>query len=69
MTDWWQGLCHAQPGLLPLFYSDNRAEQDMARELCFSCPIQLECLEYAILNKEKFGIWGGTLPAERKRLK
>jgi len=27
------------------------------------------CLEYALNNKEQFGIWGGTSERERRRLR
>lgn len=67
--DWEQGACHSQPELTHLFYSDNRTEQEAARAICWECPIQQECLGYAMTTKEKFGMWGGLLPAERKRLK
>ena len=39
--------------------------------ICFSCPVMIECREYALLN-ERFGTWGGMkeyeLDAERKCL-
>jgi len=28
-----------------------------------------ECLEYALVNGEKFGIWGGLSERERRRLR
>jgi hypothetical protein len=42
----------------------ERATQ-MAKQLCSTCPVRLECFEYAIVGKERFGIWAGTLPGER----
>jgi WhiB family redox-sensing transcriptional regulator len=69
-ADWAeQGKCHRRKRLLPLFYSDLPSEQKVAKALCFSCPVQTECLQAALDNNERFGIWGGLLPAERKRLK
>lgn len=38
----------------------------MARQLCQSCPIRLQCLEYALDNNEDIGFWGGMAPKERK---
>jgi WhiB family redox-sensing transcriptional regulator len=38
----------------------------IARELCRSCPIRLQCLEYALENDENLGFWGGMSPRERK---
>lgn len=36
-----------------------------AKDICNSCPIQLQCLEYGQANEE-YGIWGGLTPEERK---
>lgn len=38
---------------------------EMAKNLCRQCPIQMQCLLYAVTSKQEFGIWGGTLPHER----
>lgn len=65
-----QALCH---GRLSLFFvernSDNRKldllpAERKAKALCVRCPVRRECLEYGI--DEDYGIWGGTLPSERK---
>jgi WhiB family redox-sensing transcriptional regulator len=31
--------------------------------------VRNECLEYALVNGEKFGIWGGLSERERRRLR
>ncbi len=36
-----------------------------ARSLCGTCPVQMKCFEYAMISKERHGIWGGTLPSDR----
>lgn len=33
------------------------------------CPVQAECLKYALAADEEFGIWGGLDPRERQNLK
>lgn len=38
-----------------------------AKELCYSCEVKYECLEYALQHGEKFGIWGGMSERERRR--
>jgi len=40
----------------------------MAKRICQSCPHQAECAEWGI-KKEIFGIWGGLLPIDRKRIR
>lgn len=63
-----EGVCYATPSILPLFFSDSTEEQRQAKALCFECPVQIECLEYALRNRERFGIFGGLLPSERKQI-
>ena len=36
------------------------------KKICGRCPVQVECLEYALKNKEPVGMWGGLTTAERK---
>ncbi|MEV4575989.1 WhiB family transcriptional regulator [Nonomuraea jabiensis] len=33
------------------------------------CPIRNECLHWALLNNEKFGVWGGMLPHDRLNMR
>lgn len=30
-----------------------------AQEACAGCPVMAECAQWAVANREKFGIWGG----------
>lgn len=39
-----------------------------AKKICDTCEVKMECLEYAVRNKFKDGIWGGLSPTERHRL-
>lgn len=32
-----------------------------------ACPVQQECLAYAIRNNEKHGVWGGRTEHQRRR--
>jgi hypothetical protein len=34
-----------------------------------ACPAQAECLAVALEGDERYGIWGGTVPDERPRLR
>ena len=33
------------------------------------CPVRLKCLEYALANDDRFGVWGGMSERERRNLK
>ena len=37
--------------------------------MCLTCDVRDECLEYALGNDERFGIWGGMSERERRKLK
>jgi WhiB family redox-sensing transcriptional regulator len=37
-----------------------------ARQICESCDVRVECLEYAIEAEEVHGIWGAMTPEQRK---
>ena len=37
-----------------------------AKELCGLCPVRRDCLDYALENVLKEGIWGGLTEAERR---
>lgn len=38
------------------------------RSICARCPVQPQCLEWA-LNHENFGMWGGLTPKERQKVR
>jgi WhiB family redox-sensing transcriptional regulator len=40
----------------------------LAKELCKACPVKTECLNYALIAREPFGIWGGLTTEDRDRL-
>ncbi|MEV6579901.1 WhiB family transcriptional regulator [Streptomyces sp. NPDC051582] len=40
-----------------------------AKELCTGCPVREECLAIAVRSDESDGIWGGTTPLERRRMR
>lgn len=39
------------------------------KKICEGCEVRQACLDYAIVNNEKFGIWGGEGERERRRIK
>ena len=39
------------------------------KALCDICPVRAECLAAALENDEQHGIWGGTTPQERRKMK
>ena len=39
---------------------------DRAKQVCGECPVQVECLEYALETNQDSGIWGGLTEEERR---
>ena len=52
-----------------LFFPERGASTREAKEVCRGCIVREECLEYALRNGEKFGIWGGMSERERRRIR
>jgi len=48
-----------------------RREAFPAIAVCAACPVRGECLELALRNWTvgQHGVWGGTVPAEREKLR
>jgi WhiB family redox-sensing transcriptional regulator len=38
----------------------------MAKRICIGCPVRQECLDYALVSNQRFGIWGGLTEEERR---
>ncbi len=51
------------------FFPEKGGSTREAKRVCGSCEVRSECLEYALANDERFGIWGGMSERERRRLK
>ena len=46
--------------------ADRREREDEAKAICRQCPVRIECLDYAIVTNEQYGIWGGLNESELK---
>lgn len=46
--------------------SEKRSREARAKEICESCAVQRDCLEYALSIREPHGIWGGMTENERR---
>jgi WhiB family transcriptional regulator, redox-sensing transcriptional regulator len=51
------------------FFPEKGGSTREAKRVCLSCEVRVECLEYALENDERFGIWGGLSERERRRVK
>jgi WhiB family transcriptional regulator, redox-sensing transcriptional regulator len=64
----WQDQAACTDADADLFFSLDEEDQREALALCDSCPVRNECLEYAVVNREHYGIWGGVREQDRRRL-
>ena len=51
------------------FFPEKGGSTREAKGVCSSCEVRSECLEYALENDERFGIWGGLSERERRRMR
>ena len=66
--DWQERALCAQTDPEAFFPEKGGSTRD-AKRVCLSCEVRGDCLEYALQNDERFGIWGGLSERERRRLK
>ncbi len=51
------------------FFPEKGGSTREAKRVCLSCDVRGDCLDYALHNDERFGIWGGLSERERRKLK
>jgi WhiB family redox-sensing transcriptional regulator len=61
------GLCIEYPDVV--FFPERGQSSAPAKALCGRCLVQRECRQYAIGDPNLVGVWGGTSPRERARLR
>lgn len=67
----WQDFGNCR-GVDPDLFFPRRGEMveiNRALEVCGGCEVKVECLEFALTNNEKFGIWGGVSERGRRQIK
>jgi WhiB family redox-sensing transcriptional regulator len=51
------------------FFPEKGGSTRDAKRICTGCEVKAQCLDYALKNDERFGIWGGLSERERRKLK
>ncbi len=51
------------------FFPEKGGSTRDAKRICDTCDVRQQCLEYALENDERFGIWGGLSERERRKLR
>lgn len=69
VEDQWQDRALCAQTDPEAFFPEKGGSTREAKRICQGCEVKGECLEYALHNDERFGIWGGLSERERRRLK
>lgn len=51
-----------------LFYSTDENDNRAALTVCRGCSVREQCFEAAMRARECFGVWGGSLETQRRRV-
>src|ERR1700709_1356257 len=49
------------------FFPEKGGSTRDAKKICTTCEVKAQCLDYALHNDERFGIWGGLSGREPRR--
>lgn len=65
--DWTNANCRGMAA--ELFYPGRGESTREAKSVCKNCVVKAECLEFALVNMEKWGVWGQTSEKQRRALR
>ena len=44
-------------------------QTNLAKAICRECPVQSQCLEFALRTTQDYGVWGGRTEDERRAIR
>jgi WhiB family transcriptional regulator, redox-sensing transcriptional regulator len=59
-------------GMDPAVFHPEPHDRDAvasAKAVCAACPVRAVCLEIALAERERYGVWGGLDEGERRRIR
>ena len=51
-----------------VFFPERNGSSKDAKRICNTCDAKEQCLDYALENDERIGVWGGLSEYERRKL-
>lgn len=51
------------------FFFEDTSPNHSARRMCFTCPVRIDCLEYATEHEKDWGVWAGVTARVRLTLR
>ena len=71
----WQLNAHCRGVGVTYYFGDDEEQPTMsikqvrrAAKLCDVCPVFVECLTWALMEREEYGVWAGTSGRVRRRI-
>ena len=64
----WTALAACQFTDPEVFFPEKGGSVQAPKRVCQGCEVRAECLDYAVENGERWGIWGGLTERERRPL-
>lgn len=64
----WQNRAACRGVDTNVFFPATEEEADPAKAICDVCPVREACLEHALADREREGVWGGATERERRRI-
>jgi WhiB family redox-sensing transcriptional regulator len=61
----WQSFALCSEVDFDTFFPEKGGSTKEAKRICAECAVTEQCLEYAIVNDQRYGIWGGIAESER----
>ena len=50
------------------FFSEDQEEIEIAKGICYNCPVRRQCLQNALDTQTRFGVWGGVDEKELRKV-
>lgn len=51
-----------------VFFPEKGSGTRAAKRTCMRCEVLPDCLDYALRNREHYGVWGGLSDRERRKI-
>lgn len=65
----WMAAGNCRSSHTEQFFPNDGASDKQLKKICADCPIKAECLEHALSNKIRHGVWGGETERSRRRIR
>ena len=65
----WQEHANCRGADPDLFFPHRGASNRKAKAMCAACVVREQCLEFAISEGERFGLWGGLSERQRRKIR